>query len=87
MEIDHRKDYLILDYLYEFLVEAFEILILYIIYNLIVNNKEFDILKTIKLSLLISAFSNALEWYNPILRNQMRTGILSNVGAAMIKIK
>lgn len=84
---DVRKDYSPFDYLVEFLVEAFEILILYTLYHVIISDVKFDTIKSVKIALLVSAFSNLLEWYNPVLRNQMKTGMLSNVGAAFIKFK
>jgi hypothetical protein len=84
--INPRKDYTFTDYLTEFLIESAEIMILYMIYNLVLNNHKSDYLKIIKISLLVSAFSNALEWYSPLMRSQMKTGFMINIGSSILKM-
>lgn len=85
-DINYRENYTKYDYLCEFLIEALEILVLYIVYHIVTSTKNLDYYKSIKIALFISAFSNLLEWYNPILRKNMKTGILVNMGSAFIKM-
>lgn len=81
----NSSDMEVIDYIKVILHEMLEIFALYFVYTLIVDKVKFDLYKGLKVSFIVSIITTFLEYYNPILKKNVKTGLFSSVGANIIK--
>lgn len=72
-------------YFFLFLQEFCEIFLVYIVYSVLTNNSKFNISNALKISAFIAGLTTLLDYYNPKLKSNIKSGVFSTIGSGLIK--
>lgn len=68
-----------------YLEECFESFISLFVYSLLTNNNNFELIRSLKISLIIGLVTFCLELYKPKIKQNIISGIFSGIGNNILK--